>query len=352
VARGERTLESIDDAELREAVRLVLRLHADVPSGPDAYVRMRMRARVMASLRPRRPTFRETAWSAVWYFGRPAPYIVRSVAIAAIIVCSSLGATLASADSLPEDVLYPVKIASETVRLALAGTPQDRAAVELTMAEHRLVEAEKLAASGRTSDALVASATYTQHIASAAAELAPQADVASLGAQFEQSFNAQRDRAQALAATLSLDVKSAKGAEILSIIAAPTLAPGLTHIERVAETAASLALDLADAAEDEATQTTTRADARRTPAVMTATPRESAAEASTQQSSVSRASPVAAARATQAVRASDAAKATRKAAEQARAAAEKLKQRLKDIRERQSWNQNSNDGDNEDGDRR
>jgi hypothetical protein len=353
VARGQRTLEGIHDPAVREAVRVALRLHKEAPSGPDDYARMRMRARVMSGLRPRRPTFRENAWSALWYFGRPEPYIVRSVALAAILVCSSLGATLASADSLPDDVFYPVKIASESVRLALAGTPQDRAAVELTMAEHRLVEAEKLASTGRTSDALVASAIYTQHIASAAAELAPQAHIASVGAQFEQSFNAQRDRAQALATTLSLDVSSARGAEILAMIAAPTLAPGRTQIERVAETAASLAVDLADAAEDEATQTTTRADARRTPSAVVATGRNSEVtdtpRPQTSPNSPARAITAATPRATPATaRASDAAKATRKAAEQARAAAEKLKQRLKDIRDKQSGNQGHSDGGDED----
>ena len=319
VARGQRTLQGIHDARLRESVRVALRMHEDAPSGPDEYTRRRMRARVMSRLRPHRPTMRDNAWAALWYLGRPAPYIVRSVALAAILVCTGLGATITSAESLPDDVLYPVKLAAESVRLALAGASEDRAAVELTIAEHRLVEAEKLAASGRSSEALVASAVYSEHIASAALELAPQADESvSVNAQFEQSFSAQRERAQALATILSLDEISARGAQVLAMIASPTLAPGRTQVERVAETAASMAFDFADAADEEMAEIPARTAA---PARANASPR---------------ATTTAASHATTPARASDTAKATRKAADRARASADKLKQTLKELREKQS----------------
>lgn len=277
-------------------------------SGPDDETRRRMRAQVMARLHPQKPTLLDNAWAALWHLSQPAPYIVRSVAIAAIIVCSGMGATLASADALPDDPLYQVKIASETVRLALAGTNEDRAAVELTIAEHRLVEAESLASSGRTSDALVASANYSQHIASAAAELAPQFESAAVNAQLESSFNAQRERAQALATVLSLDVRSAEGGQILAMIAAPSLAPGRTQLERVAETAASVADDLADAADAAAAELPSTRSASPTPR------RTGEPKASTHAPA----------------RASDAAKAARSAAEKARASADKLKKAIKD----------------------
>ncbi|MDO8506189.1 MAG: DUF5667 domain-containing protein [Candidatus Limnocylindria bacterium] len=361
VSRGERELSSIRDAGLREAVRLALRLHKEAPAAPDAYARMRMRARVLSGLRPHRPTLADHAWTALWHLGRPAPYIVRSVALAALLAAAGLGATVASADTLPDDLLYPLKLASESLRLTLAGAAEDRAAVEISIAEHRLAEAERLAAAGRTSDALVASAIYSQHMASAAAELAPQADSPGLGAQLESRFNAQRDRARALATTLSVDVKSARGAQVLALIASPTLAPGRTGVERIAETAASLAGDIADAAENDEsdandandndtseTNDTGRVRASRSPK---ASPSARAANASARPTETAKAS--ATARRTEASEAdrattrptstatpparrsvdqriSDAAKATRKAAEEARAAADKLKQILKD----------------------
>jgi hypothetical protein len=351
VARGERTLQGIPDPKLRESVRVALRMHEDAPSGPDEYTRRRMRARVMSDLRPQPPTMRDNAWAALWYLGRPAPYIVRAVALAAILVCTGLGATITSAESLPDDLLYPVKITAESVRLALAGAPEDRAAVELTIAEHRLVEAEKLAASGRSSEALVASAVFSQYIAWAALELAPQADQsASVNAQLEQSFSAQRERAQTLAAILSLDPSSARGAQVLAMIASPTLAPGRTQVERIAETAASMALDIADAADEDMAETVANEAAVTDAAIVNAAPRPTrapiaSAKAPTVANSASRATPTATPRATPRTRASDTAKATRKAADQARAANEKLKQTLKDLREKQTQRDEHQDDD-------
>ncbi|HKW79271.1 MAG TPA: DUF5667 domain-containing protein, partial [Candidatus Limnocylindria bacterium] len=258
VSRGKRDLASITDADLREAVRIALRMHKETPERLDAYAKARMRARIMSGLERRArdnawTAIRDNAWTAIALLAKPAPYIVRGVAVACVLAIGGMGAIVASADSLPDDLLYPVKIATEQVRLALADAPGDRAAVELSIAEHRLREAEKLAASGRTSDAFIASAIYTQHVASAAAELAP-ADSPDLGAQLESSFAAQLDRAQSLAATLSQEPKSARGAQVLGLLVSPTFAPGKSEVERVADTAASLAADIASAAEQVAVE--------------------------------------------------------------------------------------------------
>ena len=348
VSRGERELSSIRDAGLHESVRIALRLHSEDPAAPDAYARMRMRARVLSELRPHRPTLAEHAGTALWHLGRPAPYLVRTVALAALLVAAGLGATVASADTLPDDLLYPLKLASESVRLGLAGAAEDRAAVEISIAEHRLAEAERFAAAGRTSDALVATAIYSQHMASAAAELAPRADSRVLGAQLESRFNAQRDRAQALATTLSVDAKNAGGAQVLAMIAAPTLAPGRTEVERIAETAASLAGNVADAAENDENDATPSRSPKPTvsarAAIASARPTETAKPSATPRPTdalktdraTARPTSTATPRATQSVdqRIAGAAKATRKAAEEARAAADKVKQILKDKAEK------------------
>jgi hypothetical protein len=352
VSRGQRTLAGIDDPELREAVRIALRLHEDADGlrAPDDFARLRMRARVMSGLRPKAPTLRDNAWTALWYLSRPAPYFVRAIAITAIVVGAGMGATLASADSLPDDALYPVKVAAEGVRLALAGAPQDRAAVELSIAEHRLAEAEKLAINGRTSDALVASAVYSAHIAAAAAELWGDDDAA-VGAQLAASFNTQRDRAQRLSIELASGATSARAAQVLAMIAAPTMAPGLTEVERVAETAASLAVDFADAAEDEAiAYDEEQAAADDAPAdlaapMRTGAPLSGAAARTTVPAATARASGEAKPKATATVRPATSTSATgarvttnaktaRKAAEDARAAAEKLKQALQKAKDK------------------
>ncbi len=248
VARGRRTLASIGDEESREAVRLALRLHRSAPEAPDAYARMRMRARVLAGLEPRRAGLRDIAWTALEQLGRPAPYIVRGVAVAALLLAAGMGMVVASADTLPTDALYPVKLASEQARLLLAVTPDDRAMVELSIADHRLAEAERLAVSGRTADALIASAAYSEQIATAAADLTPGA-TASLARQLEESFTAQRERAQTLATELSAKETSARAATVLALIAAPAVAPADDPVERVAVTAATVASQLATEAE-------------------------------------------------------------------------------------------------------
>ena len=281
VARGRRDLGSIRDREVRERVRVALRLHKDAPATPDPYTRMRMRARVLAGLDKRRDTAwtpRDIAWRAVdiaWtllaQLARPAPYIVRAVGVAAVLVTAGLGMTAASAGTLPDETLYPVKLASEELRLVLATSTDDRALVELSIADHRLAEAERLAEQGRTADALIASAAYTQRVATAAADLAPTASV-DLADRLERSFDAQRLRAQTLASSLSGTASSARAAAVLAIIAAPTSPPAADAVQRVAETAARAASELASAAEAlDAPQPAAAPATPRTPASPTST---------------------------------------------------------------------------------
>jgi hypothetical protein len=262
VARGERELASVRDATLREAVRVALRMHKNAPSGLDALARARMRDRVLGSVRPRRPTLADRAAVAFAMLAKPAPYAVRAIVVVALLVATVAGATVAGADTLPDDPLYSLKLAGEDLRLTLAHSAEDRAAVQLSIAEHRLAEAEALATSGRDEDALVASSTYSQQIAEAAAELADleelQPEVVALVAQLDDRFNEQRSRVQLLATRLSADPTTLRASEILAVVAAPTLAPGLVGVQRIAETAAGVAEDLAS-------QTTLPVDPRASP---------------------------------------------------------------------------------------
>ena len=249
VARGERELASIRDAKLRDAVRVALRMHMSAQSGLDALARERMRDRVLASLRPRRATFADRAAVAFEMLAKPAPYAVRVIAVGALCIATIAGATVAGADTLPDDPLYSFKLAGEDLRLTFALSANDRASVQLSIAEHRLAEAEALATSGRDEDALVASSTYSQQIAEAAAELAElgelQPEVVALAAQLDDRFNEQRSRVQLLATKLSADPATVRASQILQVVAAPTLAPGLYGVQRIAETAAGVAEDLA-----------------------------------------------------------------------------------------------------------
>ncbi len=263
VARGERDLASIRDTKLRDAVRVALRMHMNAQSGLDALARARMRDRVLGSIHPRRPTLADRTAIAFEMLAKPAPYAVRVIAVTAISIATVAGATVAGADTLPNDPLYSFKLAGEDLRLTLALGAGDRAGVQLSIAEHRLAEAEALATSGRDEDALVASSTYSQQIAEAAAELADlpelQPEVVALVAQLDDRFNEQRSRVQLLATKLSMDPTTFRASEILAVVAAPTLAPGLLGVQRIAETAAGVAEDLAS---DRPSQAAPRASAQ------------------------------------------------------------------------------------------
>ena len=158
VARGVRRLEQIQDPILREAVAAALRLRGR-ELRVDPASRVRMRNSVLAALAPAKPTLGDRVYGAFAILGTPAPMLVRALAVVVIGAGILGGATVASADSLPDDALYSFKIAGEQLRLAIAVGPDDRAAVELSIAEHRLDEAERLAISGREDDAIIATAS-------------------------------------------------------------------------------------------------------------------------------------------------------------------------------------------------
>jgi hypothetical protein len=235
------------------------------PRGPDDLdddQRARIRRRVFGEFRPYRPSLADRAYDALALLAVPAPHIVRAI-VAVMVVVSIVGtATVASADALPDEPLYAMKLAGEQVRLAIARTPEDRAAVELSMAEHRLSEAERLALDGREPDALVATSAYGAHLANAAAELAKieRLETASKPVidQLKKRLADQQQRATDVAAHLVGDPFTAASAPLFLTVAsfAPALPSGATVSEGIAEHAANVAEQLAAVAERLASGTT------------------------------------------------------------------------------------------------
>src|SRR5437867_3553374 len=172
VARGDRLLEDIKDPQLRETVRLALRLHKDPYTAPDARTRSRIRARVLFGLHPHNATLVDRLAIAFELLGRPTPYAMRALAVGLVIVAIGASTAVVSSGTVADDALYSVKTTSEQMRLALATSPEDRAVVELSIAEHRLAEATALATLGDEDNAIVATSEYGEHMANAAAELA------------------------------------------------------------------------------------------------------------------------------------------------------------------------------------
>jgi len=73
----------------------------------------------------------------------PRPSLAPIAAILVLtIVLASVGAVTAAADSLPDSPLYPVKLATERVQLALTPHPVGKARLHLSFAERRLQEVQ------------------------------------------------------------------------------------------------------------------------------------------------------------------------------------------------------------------
>lgn len=225
------------------------------PDDIDEEQRERIRRQVLRTVRDYRPSLGDRVYDVFAVLALPAPHLFRAIVALAVVVSIVGTATVASADALPEEPLYGVKIASEQLRLALARTPEDRASVELSMAEHRLAEAVRLVQEGRPSDALVVTSAYGTHLANAAAELATveRLDVASrpVVEQLKQRLTEQQHQAGDMAARLVSDPTTSVGARLFRTIAsfAPALPSGVTVSEGIAAHAANVAGQLAAVAE-------------------------------------------------------------------------------------------------------
>ena len=255
VARGVRNLEEIRDPIIREAVAAALRLR-DRERRLDPASRNRMRNTVLAALAPAKPTLADRIYAAFALLGKPAPVLVRGL-VALVVIGGLLGtATVASADSLPDDLLYGFKLAGEQLRLAIAISPEDRAAVELSIAQHRLDEAESLATTGREDDAIIATAGYGSSLADAAADLASvessSPSTATLVTQLQAALTSSRQRVAATATRLAADPRTESTARVLDTVLATASPSKDSPAARIADQAAAITARLSVIADDRA----------------------------------------------------------------------------------------------------
>ena len=281
VAHGVRRLEEIRDPILREAVAAALRLR-ERELRLDPASRVRMRNTVLAALAPARPTLADRIYGVFAVLGKPAPVLVRALAVTVLVAGIAAGATAASADSLPDDALYGLKLAGEQLRLSVAVSPEDRASVELSIAEHRLDEAERLATAGREDDAIVAAAAYGSSLADAAADLASvegtDPRTAALVVQMQSTLAASQLRVAATASHLAADPRTSSTAEVLAAVGTAAAAGKGSPATRIADQAAALTAKLSSVAGDRADRagpdrdTAPRRASSRTPAAATTRP--------------------------------------------------------------------------------
>ena len=144
-----------------EAALAARALAADihVPAEAQARSKARFLAEVRKQARPRRLFL----FGGLWLPRRRA-----SVALATFfsLIVATFGTLAAAAQSLPGDVLYPVKIAAEQTRLLLVSAPAQRLELEQSFDRNRAQEVETLSQQGRTVEVRFAG-TLTQDEAGA-----------------------------------------------------------------------------------------------------------------------------------------------------------------------------------------
>jgi hypothetical protein len=137
--------------QLIDLLRLSVDLGSLAPSAPaaDPAFRLRARNRMLAAATQRR---RAQRWNPFGALPRPAARLAFAGALAVALLVGGLTSAAASGNSLPGDVLYPLKLAVERAQLAVAFDPAARARLHAQFAEVRLTEAQRLIAAGRVQD--------------------------------------------------------------------------------------------------------------------------------------------------------------------------------------------------------
>ena len=96
-----------------------------------------------------------------------------AVAVASVLVLllSGVGTAAASSNAMPDEPLYPVKLATEQVRLTLAVTDAQKVQVHTQLAETRAMEIETMANEGKTEHAAITAARLVKQLELASAAI-------------------------------------------------------------------------------------------------------------------------------------------------------------------------------------
>ena len=190
--------------ELEPLLRVAQQVRSAPDVGPSPAFRQTARARIVRRIRDRESTGQhQRVPGHAGLLARlmssiriPTPVrrfaVPAMAAITVILLLGTLGvgAVYASAGSLPGDSLYPVKLAGERVRLALAFSDSGEAKLHLRLASERLEEAAAVVERNGADEIEPLMGRYAAHVEAASSVLEHQhargEDVASLAARFQE----------------------------------------------------------------------------------------------------------------------------------------------------------------------
>ena len=95
-----------------------------------------------------------------------------AVAAVLIVLLTGGGTVIASSNAMPDDPLYPVKLATEEARLTFAVTDAQKAQVHIQLAETRAVEVETMANEGKTDQAAITAERFAEELEKASLAIA------------------------------------------------------------------------------------------------------------------------------------------------------------------------------------
>lgn len=133
--------------EYREGLKELLTIAKDIENAPLPRLRDEAVASCLVKVHDalqlqKKPVWRarlpRLQWSRLFYF--PSPAWVKALAFVLVAILISWGAVNLSADSLPGEPLYPIKLTTEKVRCFLTIEPEGKAKLRLAYSEERAQE--------------------------------------------------------------------------------------------------------------------------------------------------------------------------------------------------------------------
>jgi hypothetical protein len=161
---------------LEPLLRLALKIQEPPDVRPSSAFKVRARVQLMEQIHAGQVV---TKWPESRYKSQTSlipqkrRFSMIAIIVAAILAVSALGGgtAYASQDSLPGDVLYPVKLGTEQARLMLTANDVAKAELALSFAETRVEEMTALAERGRPENLNLALAKYDNAVTMAIAKI-------------------------------------------------------------------------------------------------------------------------------------------------------------------------------------
>jgi len=91
-------------------------------------------------------------------------WVVAATAAVILLLTGGTAMAAASSEAMPDEPLYPIKLATEEMRVALAFSEESKAEVHIQLAETRSVEVEAMANEGKTEHAAITAARLAKQV--------------------------------------------------------------------------------------------------------------------------------------------------------------------------------------------